>query len=98
VQLILILQKLFKIGKLFKVFRKLDLLTIRTGKLRTHPNFSESRIDDSLNPYALSQQVVLVVMMISRFPNSRSLCPRTHRQWALQSIFGTTGGGQNVSK
>jgi hypothetical protein len=65
VQLILILQKLFRIGKLFKVFCKLDLLTIRTGKLRTHPNFPESKIGDSLNPYALSQQVVLVVMMMS---------------------------------
>ncbi len=40
----LILQKLFKIGKLFKVFRKLDLLTIRIGKLWTHPNFPKSRI------------------------------------------------------
>jgi hypothetical protein len=37
----LILQKLFKIGKLLKVFRKLDLLTVRTGKLRTHPSLPQ---------------------------------------------------------
>jgi len=30
--------------------------------------------------------------------NPSSVGPRTHHQWALQSISRTTGGGQNVSK